>query len=100
MGAHHKRNLNLSIKTEEELFYIYCGYPKHYPKKIRYQAGRILENRDFQFKNITEYKKSWHENKLNNKHSILSIIISNFVAFLGRNTQGMREKENFIELSH
>ena len=45
----NKWKKDLSNKSDEELFNIYCGSPKHLPKDIRYYAARILETRDFQF---------------------------------------------------
>lgn len=90
----------LSVKSEEELFYIYCGYPKHFPKDIRYYAGRLLENRDFQFDKITTYKKDWELEKLQQINNRPSTILSNFVAFLNNSTQEIREKKTVIEMSH
>lgn len=49
----------LSTKSDKELFHIYCGYPIHRPKEERYLAARILESRDFQFKEIATYKRKW-----------------------------------------
>lgn len=53
----------LSSKTDEELFYIYRGNPKHLSIEERYIAARILESRDFKFKNIHYYIQKWEQEK-------------------------------------
>jgi len=54
----------MSTKTDEELFYIYRGNPKHLSIKERYIAARILESRDFRFKDIHHYINKWEQEKL------------------------------------
>lgn len=53
----------LSTKTDEELFYIYRGNPKHLSVEKRYMAARILEGRDFKFKDIHLYIQEWEQKK-------------------------------------
>lgn len=53
----------LSAKTDEELFYIYRGNPAHRPIEERYLAARILESRDFRFKDIHQYINKWEKAK-------------------------------------
>lgn len=55
----------LSTKTDEELFYIYRGNPKHLSIEKRYMAARILESRDFRFKDIHNYLFQWEQEKYN-----------------------------------
>lgn len=91
---------DLSDKSDEELFLIYSGSPVHLHKSIRYNAGRILENRGFQFQNIGVYKKKWElekwqQNTMGSKnnlvlffhqHKLLSILFlsaSSILIFLG-----------------
>lgn len=57
---------NLSNKSDEELFYIYRGYPNHRPIEERYMAARILESRDFQFKDIHQHIQQWDQKKFAN----------------------------------
>ena len=54
----------LSKKTNQEIFEIYIGFPKQFYKGKRYQAGRILEARDFKFDQIIMYKTKWELEKL------------------------------------
>jgi len=96
----NKWKKDLSNKSDEELFNIYCGSPKHLPKDIRYYAARILETRDFQFDNISAHKKQWELERMQQNSSSLSSIFTNFAAFLNNKTQGIREEKNLIELSH
>lgn len=53
----------LSTKTDEELFYIYRGNPKHLSIDKRYMAARILESRDFRFKDIHHYINKWEQER-------------------------------------
>jgi len=57
----------LSDKCDEELFHIYCGHPYQRPKEERYLAARILESRDFKFKEISAYKRKWIAEKWDKK---------------------------------
>jgi len=57
----------LSGKCDEELFLIYCGHPYQRPKEERYLAARILESRDFKFKEISTYKQKWESEKWEKK---------------------------------
>lgn len=100
MGKSINWSLELSKKSEEELFNIYTGHPKHLPKRIRYQAGRILENRDFQFDQVPEYKETWEEQKLRERSTALSTFFSSFASFLQNSTDEIREKKKIVELSH
>jgi len=100
MAKNYNWKLELSSKTDEELFNIYLGTPKHLNKNIRYLACRILENRDFQFDQISSYQETWKQEKLRQRNNSSSTIFSNFVAFLNNSTQEIREKKTVIELSH
>lgn len=100
MAEKYNWKLELSRKSDEELFNIYLGTPKHLAKNIRYLACRILENRDFHFDQINDYKETWKQEKLRQKNNSSSTIFSNFVAFLQSSTQEIREKKTVIELSH
>jgi len=53
----------LSTKTDQELFYIYRGNPNHRPIEERYMAARILESRDFRFKDINKYIRTWENER-------------------------------------
>lgn len=59
----------LSTKTDEELFYIYRGNPKHLSIEKRYMAARILESRDFKFKDIHKYVQKWEQEKFSRSSS-------------------------------
>jgi hypothetical protein len=96
----NKWKKDLSNKSDEELFNIYCGSPKHLPKDIRYYAARILETRDFQFDNISAHKKQWELERMQQNSSSLSSIFTNFAAFLNNKAEGIREEKSLIELSH
>ncbi|NOR87774.1 MAG: hypothetical protein GQ527_09210 [Bacteroidales bacterium] len=100
MAKRYDWKAELCSKSEEELFHIYIGSTKHLPKNIRYQAARILENRDFQFDQINDYKEIWKQEKLQQRNNSTSTIFSSFVAFLNNSTQEIREKKTVIELSH
>ncbi len=71
----------LSEKTDQELFSIYCGYPKHRPLDERYMAARILESRDFRFQDIQTYKAQWEEENWNNR-SVSSKFNQHAISFL------------------
>ena len=96
----YKWKKDFSNKSDEELFNIYCGSPKHLPKNMRYYAARILETRDFQFDNISMHKREWELNRMKHNSYSLSSIFTNFAAFLSNKAQGIREEKKLIELSH
>jgi len=100
MGKNYDWKIDFSNKSEEELFNIYLGSPHHFPKNMRYYAGRILEGRDFQFDQINQYKKEWELEKQTQKSPSVSAIFSNFTAFLGYHTQEITKEKNIVELSH
>jgi len=87
-------------KTEEELFQIYCGFPKSYHVSKRYYAARVLESRDFKFNQISVYKEKWRQEKLQKQATPMLSIFVNFVASLSHHTQKANEEKNLIELSH
>lgn len=87
-------------KSEEELFCIYCGYPKPYHIVMRYYAARVLESRDFKFNQVKSYKEKWKQEKLQRQTLPLSSIFANFVASLNQQTQKPNEEKSLIELSH
>lgn len=53
----------LSTKSDQELFYIYRGSQNPRPITERYLAARILESRDFRFKDIHAYITKWEKEK-------------------------------------
>jgi VIT1/CCC1 family predicted Fe2+/Mn2+ transporter len=53
----------LSTKSDQELFYIYRGGQNPRPIRERYLAARILESRDFRFKEIHSYITKWEMEK-------------------------------------
>lgn len=57
----------LSAKCDEELFHIYCGHHYQRPREERYLAARILESRNFKFKEINKYKRKWESEKWDQK---------------------------------
>ena len=74
-----KLKSKLNKKTDQELFYIYCGYKKQLPKNVRYLAGRLLEERSFQFNDISTYKKNWAQKKWKQNNSPISDYFSHFI---------------------
>lgn len=66
----------LSAKCDEELFHIYCGHPSQRPKEERYLAARILESRDFKFKEIGSYKQKWESEKWEHQSWSTRLLIS------------------------
>ena len=100
MARKYDWKTELKSKTEEELFQIYCGFPKSYHVSKRYYAARILESRDFKFNQVSTYKKKWRQEKLQKQAAPISSIFANFVASLSHQTQKANEEKNLIELSH
>jgi len=90
----------LKGKSEEELFNIYCGYPKHFQIDVRYFAARVLESRDFKFKEVSAYKEKWRQEKLQKQAVPISSIFTNFVTSLTPQAQKQIGEKNLIELSH
>ncbi len=74
-----KLKSKLNKKTDQELFYIYCGYKKQLPKEIRYLAGRLLEERSFHFNDISTYKNKWEQEKWKQNNSHTSDYFSHFI---------------------
>ena len=100
MAEKYDWKTDLKAKSEEELFNIYCGYPKHLHISLRYYAARVLESRDFKFREILAYKEKWRQEKLQRQAVPISSIFTNFVASLNAHTEKQNEEKNFIELLH